>query len=244
MEPIPGFNLRAQVVGVGGAYVKHIQNETRCRVQIKGRGSEFKNPRTNQEDDEPMFLHVAGPDPDMVKEATKLCVDLLDNVKLEYERFKERGANRNRGGYGGGYGDRNDRGGQADYGRGYQGGYGTQPEQGQAAGSPTTATSAEYAAHIAQYYGGVDPYAAYGGYQNYMALYYQYYQQQGAAGGQAGAGEAAPPGVAAAAPGAAPGTAGASSIPPPPPPGDAPGGAAPPPPPPPPGAPPGGYNSV
>jgi len=36
MENIPGFNLRAQVVGQGGAYVKHIQNETRCRVQIKG----------------------------------------------------------------------------------------------------------------------------------------------------------------------------------------------------------------
>ena len=29
MENIPGFNLRAQVVGQGGAYVKHIQNETR-----------------------------------------------------------------------------------------------------------------------------------------------------------------------------------------------------------------------
>ncbi|KAF2490925.1 hypothetical protein BU16DRAFT_516891, partial [Lophium mytilinum] len=32
LEPIPGFNLRAQVVGHGGTYVKHIQQETRCRV--------------------------------------------------------------------------------------------------------------------------------------------------------------------------------------------------------------------
>ena len=59
LEPVPGFNLRAQVVGHGGAYVKHIQQETRCRVQIKGRGSGFKENATQMEADEPMFLHVA-----------------------------------------------------------------------------------------------------------------------------------------------------------------------------------------
>lgn len=59
LEPIPGFNLRAQVVGHGGAYVKHIQQETRCRVQIKGRNSGFTESGTNRESDEPMYLHVA-----------------------------------------------------------------------------------------------------------------------------------------------------------------------------------------
>lgn len=59
LEPIPGFNLRAQVVGQGGAYVKHIQQKTRCKVQIKGRGSGFMEPSTGRESDEPMFLHVA-----------------------------------------------------------------------------------------------------------------------------------------------------------------------------------------
>lgn len=59
LEPIPGFNLRAQVVGHGGAYVKHIQQETRCRVQIKGRNSGFVEHGTNRESDEPMYLHVA-----------------------------------------------------------------------------------------------------------------------------------------------------------------------------------------
>lgn len=58
LEPVRGFNLRAQIVGQGGSYVKHIQNETRCRVQIKGRGSGFLERETNQESDEPMFLHV------------------------------------------------------------------------------------------------------------------------------------------------------------------------------------------
>lgn len=58
MEPLPGFNIRAQVVGHSGAYVKHVQNETRCKVQIKGQGSGFANPTTGQEDEEPMYLHV------------------------------------------------------------------------------------------------------------------------------------------------------------------------------------------
>lgn len=59
LEPIPGFNLRAQVVGQGGAYVKHIQSTTGCRVQIKGRNSGFIENSTGRESDEPMFLHVA-----------------------------------------------------------------------------------------------------------------------------------------------------------------------------------------
>lgn len=59
LEPIQGFNLRAQVVGHGGAYVKHIQQETRCRVQIKGRNSGFMEHGTNRESDEAMYLHVA-----------------------------------------------------------------------------------------------------------------------------------------------------------------------------------------
>ena len=59
IEPIPGFNLRAQVVGQGGSYVKHIQQETKCRVQIKGRGSGFFEHDTDREADEQMYLHVA-----------------------------------------------------------------------------------------------------------------------------------------------------------------------------------------
>nr|POE94278.1 uncharacterized protein c30d11.14c [Quercus suber] len=59
LEPIPGFNLRAQVVGSGGSYVKYIQGETRCRVQIKGRGSGYFEHETGVESDEPMYLSIA-----------------------------------------------------------------------------------------------------------------------------------------------------------------------------------------
>jgi len=59
LEPISGFNLRAQVVGRGGDNVKYIQQETGCKVQIKGRGSGFMEPQSGQEGEEPMFLHIA-----------------------------------------------------------------------------------------------------------------------------------------------------------------------------------------
>ncbi|KAF2004948.1 hypothetical protein P154DRAFT_425569, partial [Amniculicola lignicola CBS 123094] len=59
LEPISGFNLRAQVVGRGGDNVKYIQTTSGCKVQIKGRGSGFAEHSTNAESDEPMYLHIA-----------------------------------------------------------------------------------------------------------------------------------------------------------------------------------------
>ncbi|RKF63144.1 KH homology domain-containing protein 4 [Erysiphe neolycopersici] len=191
-DPIPGFNLRAQVVGHGGAYVKHIQQETRCRVQIKGRGSGFMEHGTGQESDEPMYLHVAGPDPAEVQKAKDLCEDLLKNVREQYEEFKSRPQlQRPYGGttgYGGerGYGDRApDRSGSYNM---YTGGYnnsnlasnsaGGTMAMSSAPGAVNSTAAADYAAQYAQYYGnGADPYAAYGGY----AAYLQYYQQYMAA---------------------------------------------------------------
>ncbi|QKD49745.2 uncharacterized protein FOBCDRAFT_197163 [Fusarium oxysporum Fo47] len=232
LEPVHGFNLRAQVVGHGGAYVKHIQQETTCRVQIKGRGSGYLEAATNQESDEDMFLHVTGPDPNMVAKAKELCEDLIANVKEQYEEFKSRPPRYGGDRYGGdrynGGGDRNHSHGgshgasHGSYGGSGYGGYGSNP--GGASNSPAPAgvnsptNAADYAAQYAQYYGGADPYAAYGGYANYVAMYQQYYGAQA---------QAQAPG----APGATPGQ---SASPPPPPPSE----AAPPPPPPPSSAPP------
>ncbi|KAI9850078.1 MAG: hypothetical protein M1838_006090 [Thelocarpon superellum] len=242
IEPVPGFNVRAQVIGQGGSYVKHIAQETRCRVQIKGKGSGFTENATGQESDEPMHLHVAGPDPREVQHAKELCEDLMKNVHSEYERFKSNPPPQNYGGGygghgGGGYGQR---GGERGGSYGGYGGYGgqgsnnaasamspSQPAPPGTAAAPGASSPTDYAAQYAQYYGGQDPYAAYGGYQAYCQ-YYAYYQQQAAQQGQAGAPGAGSPGGAVAAP------------PPPPPPGD-----SAPPPPPPSGSPPGaGYNAV
>lgn len=200
MENIPGFNLRAQVVGQGGAYVKHIQNETRCRVQIKGRGSGFMEHSSGQESEEPMYLHVASPDQEMVDKAKKLCEDLLVSVRQNYEHFKANpppqrmesytdgyGADANRGSYGG-YGRerRNDSHSNNYGGYGQNSSYGATPTV-QTPATPVQATDSPSAAQSYQdqwaaYYAQnptADPYAAYGGYAAYMQYYYQYYQQQG-----------------------------------------------------------------
>ncbi|KAH8602149.1 hypothetical protein B0O99DRAFT_588368 [Bisporella sp. PMI_857] len=235
-EPIPGFNLRAQVVGHGGAYVKHIQQETRCRVQIKGRGSGFMEHGTGQESDEDMYLHVAGPDPAEVQRAKELCLDLLSNVREQYEEFKARPPpQRGYGGstgYGGerGYGDRApDR---NAYGRSDYQNYNNSPAPASGAMSPTSASApgasaaaSDYAAQYQAYYGqpppGGDPYAAYGGYAAYAQYYAQYMAAQQAAQSAPGA-----PG-ASASPGAPPPP---SETPPPPPPAQPSYGNVPPPP--------------
>ncbi|KAK4204670.1 hypothetical protein QBC40DRAFT_272179 [Triangularia verruculosa] len=250
LESVPGFNLRAQVVGHGGAYVKHIQSETGCRVQIKGRGSGYIESSTGRESEEDMYLHVAGPDPVMVKKAKELCEDLLDNVKQEYETFKSRPPPQRHynggggGGYGGGRGGGDSYHGQAynrdnhsqhnnSHGHGHS--YSNSPapaataspSPAPAASTPTATNPSDYAAQYAQYmqqyYGGaaagVDPYAAYGGYESYMRMY-----QQWAASSQ----QTAAPGASASPPPPPP----SDAAPPPPPPSSAP-------PPPPPGGPPG-----
>nr|OQO18624.1 hypothetical protein B0A51_14214 [Rachicladosporium sp. CCFEE 5018] len=201
LEPIPGFNLRAQVVGAGGSYVKHIQQETRCRVQIKGRGSGFKEFDTGNESDEQMYLHVAGPDAAEVENAKQMCISLLESVKESYAAFKERGPrgsggpggfggpqdnpnytprDRNNGSYGGGssYG-----GGGSAYGG--QGAYAQQAPQGyETAGSPQQAAQQPGAANMTPdqvaawtvYYSqnpSLDPYQEYGGFAAVMAAYAQ-----------------------------------------------------------------------
>lgn len=132
----------------------------------------------------------SGPDAAEVQRAKKLCLELLDNVKQQYEEFKARPPQQrgysgdNRGGYGGGnngYGgdrhqDRSNSYGGGGGGGGY-GGYNNSPAPPTPGGgymSPPNAQStpaadpnAAYAAQYAQYYAqnGVDPYAAYGGYE-------------------------------------------------------------------------------
>lgn len=117
MENMPGFNLRAKIVGQGGAYVKHIQNETRCRVQIKGRNSGFLEHGTGAESEEPMYLHVASPDAEQVERAKQLCESLVDSVRQDYENFKANPPVQRLDSYLDGYGQ------DANAGRGYGGGY-------------------------------------------------------------------------------------------------------------------------
>ena len=59
MESERGFNIRSKIVGPGGAYVKHIQAETNCRVTLKGIGSgNFNQDPSSAEANEPLHVYL------------------------------------------------------------------------------------------------------------------------------------------------------------------------------------------
>ncbi|KAG0016186.1 hypothetical protein BGZ81_011358 [Podila clonocystis] len=58
IESERAFNVRAKIVGPGGQYVKHVQNETRTRVQLKGHGSGYLENDTGRESDEPLYINI------------------------------------------------------------------------------------------------------------------------------------------------------------------------------------------
>ncbi|KAG6334844.1 hypothetical protein ID866_4249 [Astraeus odoratus] len=86
IETIRNFNVRAKVVGPGGMFVKYIQQETGTRVQIKGLGSGFVDQETGKESDEPMHIHITGPDEGQVARAKVLTEDLLEVVHSEHAK--------------------------------------------------------------------------------------------------------------------------------------------------------------
>jgi hypothetical protein len=86
LESIRNFNVRAKVVGPQGMFVKYIQQETGTRVQIKGLGSGFIDQETGQETNEPMHIHITGPDEAQVARAKALADDLLEVVRSEHAK--------------------------------------------------------------------------------------------------------------------------------------------------------------
>ncbi|KAJ3287158.1 hypothetical protein HK104_008730 [Borealophlyctis nickersoniae] len=88
------FNTRAKIVGPGGQYVKHIQQETSTRVQLKGRGSGYIEHGTGEEAPEPLHVHITGHEQSNVDRAQRLCEDLINTVRVEYERLKQERAAR------------------------------------------------------------------------------------------------------------------------------------------------------
>lgn len=97
LDQYPPYQVRGQIVGPGGQNVKHIQAETGCRVQVKGRGSGFLERSTGQEDDAPLYLHVASTDAVALQKAKDMCIDLVVSVKEQLANGQMGG----RGGNGG-----------------------------------------------------------------------------------------------------------------------------------------------
>ncbi|KAI0047733.1 eukaryotic type KH-domain type I [Auriscalpium vulgare] len=89
IDSIRNFNVRAKVVGPTGMFVKYIQAETGTRVQIKGQGSGFVEQETGREADEPMHIHITGPEEGQVARAKVLTEDLLEVVRGEHAKVRQ-----------------------------------------------------------------------------------------------------------------------------------------------------------
>jgi hypothetical protein len=87
LESLRNFNVRAKVVGPQGSFVKYIQQETGTRVQIKGVGSGFIDQETGRESDEPLYIHITGPEEAQVARAKVLTEDLLLVVRSEHAKM-------------------------------------------------------------------------------------------------------------------------------------------------------------
>ncbi|KAI9220230.1 hypothetical protein BC828DRAFT_439043 [Blastocladiella britannica] len=102
------FNVRSKIIGPRGLYVKHIQAETNVRLQLKGQGSGFCENATGRESDEPLHVHMQTTVGEAALEkARTLLVDLLAQVRSDYEKWKTGRTQGGGGDFRGGDGFRN-----------------------------------------------------------------------------------------------------------------------------------------
>ncbi|KAF8252173.1 hypothetical protein K440DRAFT_390626 [Wilcoxina mikolae CBS 423.85] len=158
------------IIGKGGETIKEMQNSTGCRINVS---SQF-NPNDQERE-----ISLAGN-----RDAIARARQAIDE-KVEASLNKSRNGPRGSGGGGGG--------GQGGGSHSQYGGSDTQqqsswPNYGAQAQQPVAATGAPAVATAD------DPYAAYGGYQSYCAMYYAAIMQQQQAGG-APPGATGPPGT-------------------------------------------------
>ncbi|KAJ3414869.1 hypothetical protein HDV05_005933 [Chytridiales sp. JEL 0842] len=86
------YNTRGKIVGPGGQFVKHIQQETGTKVFLKGKGSGYDYQNNTEGADEPLHLFISGWNEDAVKKAVDLCEDLVKTVRDDYEEQKKKAA--------------------------------------------------------------------------------------------------------------------------------------------------------
>lgn len=79
------FPTVQKILGLNGQNMDHVRTQTRCRLQLRGRGSGLAEPETGQEAPEPMFLWLSSDTPEAGKSALDMCQDLLRSVYEEHQ---------------------------------------------------------------------------------------------------------------------------------------------------------------
>ncbi|KAF2712153.1 hypothetical protein K504DRAFT_474589 [Pleomassaria siparia CBS 279.74] len=149
------------IIGKGGETIKEMQSSTGCKINVtQASGADIERE-----------IGLVGTR-QAIEDAKKAIWDKVDSVKEKNGGGYGGGGNRRGGGGGGGARD------NANYSD-----YSHQPQQPSYGGAPQAHAAAPAQAPT-QEAGAADPYAIYGGYQNYLAMWYSSIAQQQQQGGQ------------------------------------------------------------
>jgi len=85
----PEFPTVVRIRGEGDANVEHIRMQTKCHVQLRGRGSGTLEPETNQELPEPMFLWLTSDNVENGKASLEMTQDLLKSIYEGHQQWCE-----------------------------------------------------------------------------------------------------------------------------------------------------------
>lgn len=85
----PAFDLRTQIIGVGGANLIYIRNETGAIATLRGRGSMFIDPALGIESPEPMHLYIEHTRLDALQNAKQLARNLIETLQQELAHFQQ-----------------------------------------------------------------------------------------------------------------------------------------------------------
>lgn len=83
------FDLRTQIIGVGGANLIYIRNETGAVATLRGRGSLFIDPALGIESPEPMHLYIEHTRLDALQNAKQLARNLIETLQQELAHFQQ-----------------------------------------------------------------------------------------------------------------------------------------------------------
>merc|ERR1712224_551694 len=81
------FNVVRRLLGPQGSHMKYISEESRAKLRIRGRGSNFKEGPQNCEADEPLMVCVSTTTSEDFARATELIESLLEEVYDERRAF-------------------------------------------------------------------------------------------------------------------------------------------------------------
>jgi len=81
------FRLIERLKGPDLSYIRYIEQETNCRVYLRGKGADRNSATANSgAPEEPLYFHIQAMDEQSMQEAKALVEDLLDAIRPEYEK--------------------------------------------------------------------------------------------------------------------------------------------------------------